>query len=107
VDQGVDAMTDDTNADRGTAALPSGALGSITQLASRRRCEDVLSSMTFVFGGVHYGTIPISAPYLKGKPIVLYIVPQNLTSCGETMSGPLDCLITDDLALGADLGIAR
>jgi len=79
----------------------------VTHLASRRRSDDVLCSMTFVFGGVHYGTIPISAPYVKGKPIVLYVVPANRAWGGEALTGPLDCLVTDDLTLAAGVDVAR
>jgi hypothetical protein len=103
-------MTDDTNTDR-RAALPPplGAVATVAHLASRRRNDDILSSMTFVFGGVHYGTITISTPYVKGKPIVLYIVPRNAPDCGDPFAGPLDCLITDDTALASDfdVGLAR
>lgn len=78
----------------------------VTELASRRRREippaaDVLRSITFVFDGVHYGTVPISMPYTRGKRIVLYVVPQRDLS-GDDMQGPLDCLLTDDATLGAD-----
>lgn len=78
----------------------------VTELASRRRREippaaDVLRSITFVFDGVHYGTVPISMPYTRGKRIVLYVVPQRDQS-GDEMQGPVDCLLTDDATLGAD-----
>lgn len=79
----------------------------VTDLATRRRSEEVLSSMTFVFGGVHYGTIPIATPYTKGKPIVLYIVPQGRKCAGDDFTGPVDCLVTDDVALAAGLDVAR
>ena len=86
----------------------------VTDLASRRQREiprsaDVLQSITFVFDGVHYGTVPISMPYTRGKRIVLYIVPECHQS-GDEMQGPLDCLLTDDTTLGADradLEVAR
>ncbi|MEA2785122.1 MAG: hypothetical protein QOF71_1226 [Candidatus Eremiobacteraeota bacterium] len=80
---------------------------SVTDLATRRRTDDVLNTISFVFGGVHYGTIPIATPYVKGKPIVLYIVPQSRTCTGEGFAGPLDCLVTDDVALAAELDVAR
>ena len=80
---------------------------SVTELATRRRNDDVLSTISFVFGGVHYGTIPIATPYVKGKPIVLYIVPQGCERDGDIFAGPLDCLVTDDVALAADLDVAR
>lgn len=80
---------------------------SVTDLATRRRSDDVLSTMSFVFGGVHYGTIPIATPYTKGKPIVLYIVPHVPDSSPDLFTGPIDCLITDDAALAADLDVAR
>jgi hypothetical protein len=63
--------------------------------------------MTFVFGGVHYGTFPIATPYTRGKPIVLYIVPQVPDSNRDLFAGPVDCLVTDDVALAANLDIAR
>ncbi len=99
-------MSDDafTTARRSTGTAPRGA--SVTELSTRRRSDDVLSTMSFVFGGVHYGTIPIATPYTKGKPIVLYIVP-NRSSGGDVFTGPLDCLVTDDVALAADLDVAR
>ncbi|HWT06233.1 MAG TPA: hypothetical protein VN224_10785 [Xanthomonadales bacterium] len=93
------------NVGRAGRALQTG--GSVTDLATRRRSDDVLSSMSFVFGGIHYGTIPIAAPYTKGKPIVLYIVPQVPDSSRDVFSGPVDCLVTDDVALAADLDVAR
>jgi len=87
-------------------AAPSGT--SVTDLATRRRRDDVLSTITIVFGGVNYGTIPIFAtPYVKGKPIVLYIVPQDPDCAGDGFTGPIDCLITDDAALAAGLEVAR
>jgi hypothetical protein len=78
----------------------------VTELASRRRREipeaaDMLRSITFVFDGVHYGTVPVSMPYTRGKPIVLYLAPQRDES-GDTMQGPVDCLLTDDATLGAN-----
>ena len=77
----------------------------VTQLMAGRRSDDVLASITLVFGGVNYGTIPISAPFVRGKPIALYIVPRDDAEPGEILAGPLDCLITDDLALAADVGV--
>ena len=76
----------------------------VTDLADWRRREvptaDVLRSITFVFAGVHYGTVPVAMPYTPGKPIVLYLVPG--CDSGGDMRGPLDCLLTDDATLGAD-----
>jgi len=76
---------------------------SVTDLATRRRANDVLTSVTLVFDGVHYGTIPVRARYAKGKPIVLYVVPSpnrfGGRDDGDGFSGPLECLITDDPAL--------
>jgi hypothetical protein len=80
---------------------------SVTDLASRRRSDDVLSTITLVFGGVNYGTIEVATPYLKGKPLVLYVVPQGSARAGDGFAGPLDCLITDDVALAAELDVAR
>jgi hypothetical protein len=85
---------------------PPGERSKVTDLASRRRRgaprhTDVLQSITFVFDGVHYGTVPISMPYTRGKPIVLYIVPERDHSDDE-LQGPVDCLLTDDTSLGAN-----
>ncbi len=73
----------------------------VTDLASWRRGEDALVSITLVFGGINYGTIPIRAPYVPGKPFALYLVPAggSASSAGEGLRGPLECLITDDVAL--------
>jgi hypothetical protein len=89
------------------APRPAGTGATVTQLATRRRSEDVLSSISFVFGGVHYGTIDVTAPYTKGKPIVLYVVAQREGSGDAEFAGPVDCLITDDEALAAKLEAAR
>jgi hypothetical protein len=82
------------------AAAPS--VAPVTDLATRRRCDDLLHSITLVFGGIHYGTFSVEAPYPKGKPIVLYLVPaqDRGQTPGDVLCGPLDCLITDDAALG-------
>ena len=90
---------------RGESGGPRKA--TVTNLATRRGSGDVLRSITFVFGGINYGTFPIATPYFRGKPIVLYIVPQNEAGRGNDLTGPLDCLVTDDPALGNDLEIAR
>ena len=75
----------------------------ITDLASRRRSDDVLQSVTLVFDGVNYGTFSVRARYSKEKPIVLYVVPSHGRpggrDDGDGFSGPLECLITDDPAL--------
>ena len=85
--------------------------GSITDLATRRRGDDVLQSVTLVFDGVHFGTIPVRARYAKGKPIVLYVVPSHGRfgdrGDGDGFSGPLDCLVTDDPALALAHEAAR
>lgn len=62
--------------------------------------------MTFVFGGVHYGTIALSTPYTKDKPIVLYFLPEH-SDGDRSIAGPLDILITDEEALGADIEAAQ
>ncbi len=75
---------------------------SVTDLAMRRRGDDVLNSVTLVFEGVHYGTFPVRARYPKEKAIVLYVVPSHGHlggRDGDGVSGPVDCLITDDPAL--------
>ena len=100
-------MSDDAFSRVGRAGRMPHNIASVTDLATRRRSDDVLSSMSFVFGGVHYGTIPIATPYTKGKPIVLYIVPQGSDRPGDDFAGPLDCLVTDDVPLAADLDVAR
>lgn len=79
----------------------------VTDIATRRRSEEVLSSVSFVFGGVHYGTIPIATPYTRGKPIVLYVVPQGRDWAGDGFTGAVDCLVTDDIGLAAGLDVAR
>jgi hypothetical protein len=81
--------------------MSDAAFTNVTDLATRRRSDDVLSTISFVFGGVHYGTIPIATPYVKGKPFVLYVVPQGRDCAGDEFAGPLDCLVTDDVALAA------
>jgi hypothetical protein len=82
---------------------------SVTDLATRRRGDDVLNSVTLVFEGVHYGTFPVRARYPKGKPMVLYVVPSHgqLGTCDEGVCGPVDCLITDDPALALAHEAAR
>jgi len=99
-------MTEETSYRR--AAPITSARPPVTDLASRRRGEDIVSSISFVFGGVHYGTFPLTAPYTKGKPLVLYVVAQREDAgSGDTFTGPVDCLITDDAALGLRLEAAR
>jgi hypothetical protein len=87
--------------------MSNAAFTNVTDIATRRRSDDVLSTITIVFGGVNYGTIPVATPYVKGRPIALYVVPQARDSAGDVFAGPLDCLITDDLALAAELDVAR
>jgi hypothetical protein len=84
--------------------VPSGA--AVTSLDARRRKTDVLSSISFVFGGVHFGTFDVWVPYTRGKPFVLYFVPQHDDSLGE-ISGPVDCLVTDGELLDADADMAQ
>lgn len=80
----------------------------VTDLATRRDRNNVLGSITVVFGGVNYGTIPIRAPYAAGKPFALYLVPaRGAASPDGVLDGPLDCLITDDPALSLELDAAR
>ena len=71
----------------------------VTDLATRRGRKDVLHSITVVFGGVHYGTIILDAPYAQGKPMTLYVVPARDADAAVDLAGPLDCLITDDASL--------
>jgi hypothetical protein len=67
-------------------------IATITNIGTRRRgTENVLRSVSFVFGGVHYGTVPIAVPYTQGEPLVLYIVPEH----------------DGDRSLGGDIEIAR
>lgn len=77
----------------------------VVEMAAWRRRDDVLSTISFVFGGVHYGTLQLAVPYTRGKPLVLYFVPQNDGS-GD-LAGPVDCLVTDDPLLGVALEEAR
>jgi hypothetical protein len=80
----------------------------VTDLATRRRRNDVLHSVTLVLGGVHYGTFAIDAPYAAGKPIVLYVVPADRAPSGrDRFTGPLDCLVTDDGGLAYGREAAR
>jgi hypothetical protein len=96
-------MTNDVSIDPTRAPRTA----TVVQLATRRRSDDVLSSISFVFGGVHYGTIDVTTPYTKGKPIVLYVVPQREDAENAAFAGPVDCLITDDEALAARLEATR
>ena len=79
----------------------------VTQLDAHRRATDVLSTITFVFGGVHFGTFDVVAPYTRGKPLMLYFVAQNDRDSSGEIAGPIDCLVTDDAMLGADAEAAR
>jgi hypothetical protein len=92
-------MTDDNPLLRS----PNGQTGKtgapVTDLATRRGRKDVLHSITVVFGGVHYGTIILDAPYAQGKPMALYVVPARDADATNELAGPLDCLITDDASL--------
>jgi hypothetical protein len=99
-------MMDDSLAAARHPARASCKSSTVTDLATRRRGEDVVSSISFVFGGVHYGTFPVLVPYTNGKPLVLYVVPQSAGAAGG-FTGPLDCLVTDDEALAADLELAQ
>ena len=75
----------------------------VTDLSTRRLDDNILGSITLVFGGVNYGTIQVKAPYPPDKPIVLYLVPQICAAGdGGALHGPLDCLITDDAGLALD-----
>ncbi len=80
----------------------------VTDLATRRRGDDVLNSVTLVFEGVHYGTFPVRARYPKGKPMVLYVVPSHgHAGDDDGVRGPVDCLITDDPGLALAHEAAR
>jgi hypothetical protein len=100
-------MSDDLSTARMRSAAVTDGRAAVTELTTRRRSGDVLRSITLVFGGVHYGTLAVSMPYTKGKPIALYVVPQGEDSGDEVLAGPLDCLVTDDLTLASDLDVAR
>jgi len=84
---------------------------SVTDLATRRRGENVLTSVTLVFQGVHYGTFPVQARYADGKAMVLYVVPSRAEEPGpggeDGLRGPVDCLITDDPGLALAHKAAR
>jgi hypothetical protein len=75
------------------------ATATVTHLATRRRANDVIQTLTFIFGGVNYGTLTVHAPYVTGKPVVLYLVPAAGEPNGADFSGPLEGLITDDASL--------
>jgi hypothetical protein len=98
------AMMNDGSTDSTNASNPGNGTAVVEMSAWRRR-DDVLSTISFVFGGVHYGTVPLAVPYTRGQPLVLYFVPQN-DGTGE-VSGPLDCLVTDNPRLGVALEEAR
>lgn len=100
-------MTDYVRTGRGHGASPVSGLATVTDLDTRRQANDVLSTITFVFGGVHYGTVAVGTPYTRGKPIVLYVVPQAGDRGDDTLTGPVDCLVTDEPALAEHVGIAR
>lgn len=98
-------MLDDISAGpRSAAHVPARSNAPVIDLATKRRSDDRLHSITFVFGGVHYGTFSVDASYPNGKPIVLYLVPAHGRDheFGDWPCGPLDCLITDDAALGLE-----
>jgi hypothetical protein len=88
-------------------AVVTDGCATVTDLATRRLNGDVLRSITLVFGGVNYGTLSVSTPYTKGKPIALYVVPQSEDRGDDVLAGPLDCLVTDDLTLAAARDVAR
>jgi hypothetical protein len=103
----MDTMLDEIPTTLTYPAGTSRAAGTVTDLTTRRRRDDVLSTITLVFDGIHFGTFSISAPYTRGKPIMLYLVRQAEDSGGEDIAGPIDCLLTDDATLSADLDVAR
>ena len=78
----------------------------VIDMRSRRRSDDLVDTISFVFGGVHYGTVAVSTPYTNGKPIVLYVVPRD-HSDDETFQGPVDLLMTDDACLAEHYREAR
>ncbi len=81
---------------------PRCTMASVTDLATRRREDDVIETITFVFGGVNYGTVRTRTPYVKGKPVVLYLVPSGGEPHGAELRGSLAALITDDPSLAYD-----
>jgi hypothetical protein len=83
------------------------ARATVTDLATRRRSDDVLRSITLLFGGVNYGTFPIAAPYVRGKPFALYVVSGDERDGDADLSGSLECLVTDDVTLAAELRAAQ
>jgi hypothetical protein len=78
----------------------------VTDLATHRRNDDVLRSITLVFGGVNYGTLPIAVPYIQGRPFRLYLVGDE-DAAEDGFRGSIDCLVTDDATLVADARAAR
>jgi hypothetical protein len=97
-------MPDDTS--KPNSLGPQKGCSPVADLMSRRRSDDVLHSVTLVFGGVNYGTFPVAAPYTRGSPLVLYVVPSRDTRCDDSLTGPIDCLITDEATV-SDLGLAK
>lgn len=79
----------------------------VTSIERRRRGKDVITSITFVLGGVVYPTIPVSMSYTRGEPLVLYVVPTGDNARGRLFDGPLECVITDNAGLAAAERTAR
>ncbi len=80
----------------------------VVDLATRRRREDnVIESITLVFGDVNYGTIPVRIPYAPGKPIRLLLAPSAAGDPAAALAGRLDALLTDDESVAAELQAVR
>jgi len=75
--------------------------------AFRRRDENVIESITLVFDGVNYGTIPVRVPYAPGRPIRLFLTPCADAGTAGPLAGRLDALVTDDETLSAELRPAQ
>ncbi len=86
---------------------PSPTRAAVVDLATRRRRdENVIESITLIFDGVHYGTIPVRIPYAPDKPIRLLLAPAAPGEAGR-LAGRIDALMTDDENVAAELRAAR
>ncbi len=82
------------------AGLAPRQAAKVIQLSNYLRHENVLDSVTFYFGGQHFGTFAIKAPIPNGTSLRLYVVGQDGDPASrDGSSGQLDCLVTDDACL--------
>ena len=87
---------------------PSSERSIVVDLATRRRREEnVIESLTLVFGGVHYGTVAVRIPYASDKPIRLFLAPVEEGETENGLAGRVDALVTDDETAALELEAAR